>query len=412
MAPPGDEFDVVKAAEALLESAKSFASAVQAGSLSKPVEDGMRKSIAAAAEKIAAETYAPIDRAKSEYIVMADLAISNILMSWKAFDLIPTSGSISIADLAKAVEAQESLVARFCGFLLATGKLLPGDLPDHIRHSSFSRICVSTSPFYSLNAIHSGNGVRSFALWPQYFATYGRAEPPRVTHTPFSFAWGHPELAPWEVKALYPEYAALFAQGMEAKAMVGGGMPWTGEQAFYDLGWLAGESGAVVDVGGGLGQLLKDVLAEVPGVEPARCVLQDRKEVIEQAAEKADPALEGVVMMEHDFHEEQPVKGASLYLVRRILLDYPDTMATAILRRLADAMSADNPKARLLIVEERLSEPPVAVNRIVDTMMLNLGGKLRNREMMTAVAEAAGLKVVGYHVKGSNPMFVMECAKA
>lgn len=291
---------------------------------------------------------------------------------------------------------------------------------------------MSTSPFYSMNAIHAGNGIRSYALWPQYFATYGRVEPPRVTHTPFSFAWGHPELAPWEVKALYPEYAALFAQSMEAKAMVGGGMRWAGEGAFYDLGWLAGEEGVVVDVGGGLGQLLKDVLADVPGVGPGRCVLQDRREVIDQAVEKADPALAGAVMMEHDFHVEQPIKGelfcewmprwimlttwvfagASVYLVRRILLDYPDAMATGILRQLADAMSVDNPKARVLIVEERLSEPPVAMNRIVDTMMLNIGGKLRNREMMTEVAEAAGLKVVGYHVQGSNPMYVMECAKA
>ena len=386
---------------------------------------------------------------------MADLATSNILMTWKAFDHIPMGGSISIADLAKAVEAQESLVgscppplgqkmpkkrakrppARLCGFLLSTGKLLPGALPNHVRHSRFSRICVSTSPFYSMNAIHAGNGVRSYALWPQYFAAYGRAEPPRVTHTPFSFAWGHPELAPWEVKALYPEYAALFAQAMETKVMVGGGMRWAGEDAFYDLGWLAaeeGEGGVVVDVGGGLGQLLKDVLADVPGVGPGRCVLQDRREVIDQAVEKADPALAGAVMMEHDFHVEQPVKGqsffffesfrvwmltlgflgASVYLVRRILLDYPDTMATGILRQLADAMSADNPKARVLIVEERLSEPPVATNRIVDTMMLNIGGKLRNRKVMTEVAEAAGLKVVGYHVKGSNPMYVMECAKA
>ncbi|KAK0735931.1 hypothetical protein B0T18DRAFT_441495 [Schizothecium vesticola] len=222
--------------------AKAFASAVQAGNLSKPAEDDMRRSIGGAAQKMAAETLSPIDLAKSEYVV--------------------------------AVEAQESLVARLCGFLLSTGKLLPGALPNHVRHSRFSRICVSTSPFYSMNAIHAGNGVRSFALWPQYFATYGRAEPPRVTHTPFSFAWGHPELAPWEVKALYPEYAALFAQGMESKVMA--------------------------------------------------------------------------------------LSGASVYLVRRILLDYPDSMATGILRQLADAMSADKPKARVLIVEERLSEPPEA----------------------------------------------------
>ena len=87
-------------------------------------------------------------------------------------------------------------------------------------------------------------------------------------------------------------------------------------------------------------------------------------------------------------------------------------MATGILRQLADAMSADKPNARVLIVEERLSEPPVPMNRVVDLVMLSLGGKLRNKEMMTAVAEAAGLKVVGYHIKEPNPMYVMECAKA
>lgn len=212
-------------------------------------------------------------------------------------------------DLKKHQTKAKDDPARLCGLLLSTGKLLPGALPNHVRHSRFSRICVSTSPFYSMNAIHAGNGIRSYALWPQYFATYGRIEPPRVTHTPFSFAWAHPELAPWEVKALYPEYAALFAQSMEAKAMVGGGMRWAGEAAFYDLGWLAGEEGVVVDVGGGLGQLLKDVLADVPGVGPGRCVLQDRREVIDQAVEKADPALAGAVMMEHDFHAEQPIKG-------------------------------------------------------------------------------------------------------
>jgi hypothetical protein len=44
---------------------------------------------------------------------MADLAASNLLMAWKAFDHIPMGGSISIADLAKAVEAQESLVGLY-----------------------------------------------------------------------------------------------------------------------------------------------------------------------------------------------------------------------------------------------------------------------------------------------------------
>lgn len=47
---------------------------------------------------------------------MADLGVSNILMTWKAFDYIPMGGSVSIADLAHAVEADESLVGS-CPFL-------------------------------------------------------------------------------------------------------------------------------------------------------------------------------------------------------------------------------------------------------------------------------------------------------
>ena len=41
---------------------------------------------------------------------MADVGAWSTLMDWKAFDHIPLDGSISIADLAKAVDAQESLV--------------------------------------------------------------------------------------------------------------------------------------------------------------------------------------------------------------------------------------------------------------------------------------------------------------
>jgi hypothetical protein len=82
------------------------------------------------------------------------------------------------------------------------------------------------------------------------------------------------------------------------------------------VGVEAGERGGegdgavavVVDVGGGLGQLVRDVLRDVEGVRPGQCVLQDRGEVIEEAR-AAGRGLEGVVLMEHDFHEEQPVKG-------------------------------------------------------------------------------------------------------
>ncbi|KAK0648183.1 S-adenosyl-L-methionine-dependent methyltransferase [Cercophora newfieldiana] len=353
-----------------------------------------------------------------EWLMMTDIATWRLFMEWKAFDHIPVGGSVAISDLAQALGAQESLVARLANFLVATGRLRSGEIPGHIRHSRVSPLYMSSHPVSDLNAVAIGNGFKSWLSWPEYFERYGRREAPDVTHTPFSFAWGHPELPPWEVKALYPEYAAQFARTMKSRQIVGGDMKLTGPAALYDFSWLAEEAkgrGAnepvVVDVGGGLGQLLRDLLAAVPGVSGRQCILQDRKEVLEEAAAVGDAVLDDVVMMEHDFHTKQPVRGASVYLVRRILLDYPDALATGILKQLADALPADNPRARVIIMEEQLLTPPTPHNRSVDMMMLSIGGKLRDEKAMRSVAAQAGLSIK-YHARPGDPTCVVECWRA
>ncbi|KAK3320256.1 O-methyltransferase-domain-containing protein [Cercophora scortea] len=347
---------------------------------------------------------------------MADCAAWNIFMEWKAFDKIPLDGSISFSDLAQAIDAQESLIARIAGLLIAVGKLKQAG-PGFVQHSRISPLYRSDSMVSSLAAVAFGNGMKPYARWAEYFAKYGRREAPGSTYTPFSFGWGHPELPPWEIKALYPEYAMNFTRSMKSRQIVGGDMKITGPDALYDLGWVGeealarGEEPLVVDVGGGLGQLLKDVITAVPGIAPGHCVLQDRKEVVDEAIQAGDPVLRGVVMMEHDFHTEQPVKGALVYLLRRILLDYSDELATGILRRLAEALPAD-PKARIIIMDERLLDAYVPMNRIVDMVMLNIGGKLRNEKGYEQITGAAGLKVVKYYAREGDQTCVVECAKA
>ncbi|KAK1752895.1 Demethylsterigmatocystin 6-O-methyltransferase [Echria macrotheca] len=411
--PRMSTFDLVAAAEALLADAKKLAAGASED------EDALRRKIGMAAKRIAVETPPPMDVIKGEWVAMADIAVWSLFLEWKAFDLIPLNGSISISDLAKGLNAEESLVSRLANFLVCVGKLLPGPEPNHVRHSRLSKLLISTAPTSPLCTVAIGNGFKSYARWPEYFEKYGRREPPDVRHTPFAFAWGHPELAPWEVKALYPEYATRFALSMKSRQIVGGDMSLVGPSALYDLGWIGhaakkwpqGEP-LVVDVGGGMGQLLKDVVTEIPSVQAEQCVLQDRKEVLEEAVASRDPVIERVSIMEHDFHTEQPVKGALVYFLRRILLDYPDAAAIGILRRLADALPADNPNARIVIMEEKLSEPPVPPNRIVDLMMVSLGGKLRNEKMMGELVSAAGLKMVKYYAKPGDPTCVVECAKA
>ena len=81
--PSADQFDVVKAAEALLESAREFAAAVEAGNLSKPAEEEMRRKLGGAAQKIASQTLSPVDLTKSEFVAVSGPA---------AFLPVPTTG--------------------------------------------------------------------------------------------------------------------------------------------------------------------------------------------------------------------------------------------------------------------------------------------------------------------------------
>ncbi|KAK0736630.1 S-adenosyl-L-methionine-dependent methyltransferase [Apiosordaria backusii] len=420
--PPKKPCDIVAAAEALLEDAKRLSATIDQGDDNVP----LRHRIAQAARTIAVEASHPIDAVKSEWVTAADIAVWSLLMSWKAFDLIPLSspGYITFSDLALTLNADETLITRLITHLIATTKLLPGPIPNSVSHSRLSPLYISTNPVSDLAAIAVGNAIKPFFQWPAYFSHYGRRESPGQTHTPFSFAWGHPELPPWEVKALNPDYSAAFKRSMQAKNIFGGNIPLVGEGALYDISWVGskrttaakdgrGLRAKIVDVGGGMGQLLKELLGKVDGLAAQECVLQDRPDVIDAVERLKDGKLEGVRIMSHDFHEAQVVKGAWVYVLRRILLDYSDALAVNILKQLADALPEEDPEARVLIVEPKRFEgviPPQ--NTYVDLVMFNLGGKLRNEKMFRDLVAKAGLRVVGYHVRADDPHCVVECAKA
>lgn len=67
----------------------------------------------------------------------------------------------------------------------------------------------------------------------------------------------------------------------------------------------------LVDVGGGHGECLSEVLDYYPDLESKKCVLQERPDVIEMARNRG--SLKSVVLMAHDFLAEQPVKSITFY---------------------------------------------------------------------------------------------------
>ncbi|KAK4118670.1 S-adenosyl-L-methionine-dependent methyltransferase [Parathielavia appendiculata] len=417
--PSNSGFDLALAAESLRDDVRRLAR-INATMHPHEAEDNaaeLRRRIAKTAKQIAFETAPRMDVVKDDWIVLGSVAAWNIFIDWRAFDRIPLDGYISISDLARLLNAQESL-PEYPPSSSPPANSSPAPSPT-LTHSRISPFYIGTNPLSDTCIVAVGNAMKPFSQWPEYFRAYGRREPVGPGFTPFSFGWGHAPLPPWEVKVLYPLYASAFMRTMRSKQIAGGDMVLTGEEALCDLEWVGIEAltmdenaAVVVDVGGGLGQLIHLVLRDVVGLLPRQCVLQDRREVIEEArAELMRHGLDEVVVMEHDFHHEQPIKGALVYLLRRILCDYSDEMATGILRRLAEALPADKPNARVIIIEERLLEVPTPENCIVDLVMMNLGGMLRNYDKYREIVAAAGLTVVGYHIQDGNPICAVECVK-
>jgi SAM-dependent methyltransferase len=151
----------------------------------------------------------------------------------------------------------------------------------------------------------------------------------------------------------------------------------------------------IVDVGGGYGALLAQILVAYPG---ATGVLFDMPHAISRAREYL--AGRGVAgrceFMVGDFFARVPA-GADLYLLKTVIHDWPDDKAREILQCCRRAM---RPDARLLIIERLMPErlEPSAENRAlarVDLhMLVALGAQERTLAQMLALLQAAGLKPV------------------
>ncbi|EAS33659.3 O-methyltransferase [Coccidioides immitis RS] len=136
-----------------------------------------------------------------------------------------------------------------------------------------------------------------------------------------------------------------------ALAMAGGGNA-SGAAHAFDFPWGDLGDGLVVDVGGGVGGFVLQLLPVYPKL---RFVVQDRLENVEQGEteifprEAPDAIRNGrVKFMAHDFFQENPVKNADVYWLRGILHDWSDEYCIRILKGLKASMG---PKSKILICD-------------------------------------------------------------
>ncbi|WP_020672218.1 methyltransferase [Amycolatopsis nigrescens] len=197
---------------------------------------------------------------------------------------------------------------------------------------------------------------------PAYPALFGRG------------AWddleGRPALAE-SFNRMMASHTGLFASSVAAE---------------YD--WSSVEH--VVDVGGGLGVLLAELLRKHAHL---RGTLVD----LPNTAASGEPAFDSPELRDRfdirgqSFFDPLPA-GGDVYLLANIIHDWADAEAVSILRRCAEAAGPDG---KVLLVDRviRDSDEHVRVAAADLHMLLTLGGKERSEAELTAIGAAAGLRL-------------------
>ncbi|GKZ24120.1 hypothetical protein AbraIFM66951_008933 [Aspergillus brasiliensis] len=337
------------------------------------------------------------------YFSMVEMSIMKLFLDHKIFTLIPTTPgtSIPLSTITTTLNASPSLLTRLTNFLIASG-VLSSPKPGHIAHTPKSLQFTDPTSYQALFFAHIFDFFLVPAVkWPGYMAEHGLNEPTSASRTPFGYAAGYPDKTLYEILETMPERAAQFNATMAASFQP---MPVLG---MYDFSWIEKipdgedrERVAIVDVGGGKGQALKEILRAYPGIRPERCVLFDVEDVIREAVAEAEAedtneektSWRAVHKIPGSFFAEQPVKGAAVYHIRRVLNDWPDEDCVTILRRIKDAAAPDS---RVLISEQILQEQPSLAVAALDLWMLNFGGKRRSESMFGQIAQRAGWRVNG-----------------
>ena len=142
-----------------------------------------------------------------------------------------------------------------------------------------------------------------------YLSASGALEEPHEnTRNPYTWHHNRDGEGTWEIMASFPERMQVFQRGLQ---MMEAGDPVVG---FYDFGQLktSTERVELVDVGGGQGQAIAQILQAHTELSPEKMVLQDQPSVI-ALARTSDLLPKSVVKMEHDFWTPQPVKGAQYH---------------------------------------------------------------------------------------------------
>jgi hypothetical protein len=275
------------------------------------------------------------------------------------------AGLTRIDDLAEAAGCHARALNNVMGHLVLKGVFLE-PAPGEFALNDAARELLDGSQFLDLDGI-GGRMARAWATLPTYVRT-GQPGYAEEFGLPF-----------WEDIAAHPEVAKSFDDLM---GHAGHGTPDPG----FPIAGAWEEVRTVVDVGGGTGAMLAEILRARPDV---RGTLVDLPGTVARAGQVFEAAgvADRVTVVGQSFFDPLPT-GADLYLLKSVLNDWPEEETVAILRRCADAAG----RAGRVVVMGGVS--PDDAPRRLDIEMVLVGGTTSSLAEFRDLAGQAGLDVV------------------
>lgn len=290
------------------------------------------------------------------------------------------AGIQEIGGLATAAQCDGGVLHRVLGHLVGKG-VFEEPAPGRFVLNEAARGLLD--PALRLGLDLEGIGGRMAYAWgtlPAYVCT-GASGYHEIFGLPF-----------WEDLDAHPEVAASFDTliGPAGHGAPDPDFPLVG-------GWDAVRT--VVDVGGGTGAMLAEILRERPQLHGT---LIDLPRTVARAAGifRTAGVLDRVTLTGQSFFDALP-PGADLYLLRGVLNNWPDLEAVALLSRCAEAA---RPGGRVVVLKS--VGPDDSPKRLYIDMVLT-GGKERTVAEFRELARQSGLEIAA--AGRENSYFVVEC---
>ncbi|MEP6567448.1 MAG: methyltransferase [Mesorhizobium sp.] len=295
------------------------------------------------------------------------------------------SGEQSVDELAAATQSDADALYRVMRLLAPEG-VFRETLPRHFELTEVGAVLRSDRP-----------GPRDFIRMintEAYLAFEQLLHSVRTGKPAFDKVFGS---ARFDWLSEHPEQAALFQRAMVA---LGQGSNEAVAEA-YDFKPFT----RIVDVGGGHGQLLSAILARNPHLSG---VLFDLPSGIAAAQQGAGGDLSRTEFVAGDFFESVPT--GDVYVLKKVIHDWDDQRAAAILRNCRKAML---PTGKVLVAETLVppGDEPAQIKNIDVVMLAVTGGLERTEAQYTSLFDAAGLRLERV-LQTRGPISILEATPA